>query len=379
VDLDKNLTENFAESFKVDTFGGTYRHLNPMEMGSVTVSYMPIRTMFDKPLTSQPGDNSSVNFQTFEENRRIISQRIGDNFGNFNPHDDSTTNPGFREGFGRYQQQVLIPAFLSAYNGTDVNKVDVGDIRKILPMPNWKLTYNGLTKLKMFKKYFSSFSLTHGYQSKLTVNSFATDLRFQEDPDQKDPNSQNFYASFQIPTILISEQFSPLIGIDFRLKNDLSGRFNYKRSRNLSMSFLDYQLSESTTEDLTLGFGFRLKNITPAKLNPFKKKGAANKPKDKTNFSFDFGKTIPKNEMEFKFDFSYRDDRTVNHILDQDNHVATRGMKTIRISPSIDYILNNRLTFRLFFDYNRTIPAVSSSFPVTNTRGGLTVRFSLSQ
>jgi cell surface protein SprA len=103
------------------------------------------------------------------------------------------------------------------------------------------------------------------------------------------------------------------------------------------------------------------------------------KSKDKTNFSFDFGKTIPKNEMEFKFDFSYRDDRTVNHILDQDNHVATRGMKTIRISPSIDYILNNRLTFRLFFDYNRTIPAVSSSFPVTNTRGGLTVRFSLSQ
>ncbi len=379
VDLDKNLTENFAESFKVDTFGGTYRHLNPMEMGSVTVSYMPIRTMFDRPLTSQDGDNSSVNFQTFEENRRIISQRIGDNFGNFNPHDDSTTNPGFREGFGRYQQQVLIPAFLSAYNGTDVNEVSVDDIRKILPMPNWKLTYNGLTKLKMFKKYFSSFSLTHGYQSKLTVNSFATDLRFQEDPDQKDPNSQNFYASFQIPTILITEQFSPLIGIDFRLKNDLSGRFNYKRSRNLSMSFLDYQLSESTTEDLTLGFGFRLKNITPSKLNPFKKKGAANKPKDKTNFSFDFGKTIPKNEMEFKFDFSYRDDRTVNHILDQDNHVATRGMKTIRISPSIDYILNNRLTFRLFFDYNRTIPAVSSSFPVTNTRGGLTVRFSLSQ
>jgi cell surface protein SprA len=145
------------------------------------------------------------------------------------------------------------------------------------------------------------------------------------------------------------------------------------------MSFLDYQLSESTSEDLTLGFGFRLKNITPSKLNPFKKKGGNKKPKDKTNFSFDFGKTIPKNEMEFKFDFSYRDDKTVNHILDQDNHVATRGMKTIRISPSIDYILNNRLTFRLFFDYNRTIPAVSSSFPVTNTRGGLTVRFSLSQ
>jgi hypothetical protein len=37
------------------------------------------------------------------------------------------------------------------------------------------------------------------------------------------------------------------------------------------------------------------------RLNPFKKKGGNKKPKDKTNFSFDFGKTIPKNEMEFKF------------------------------------------------------------------------------
>jgi cell surface protein SprA len=248
-----------------------------------------------------------------------------------------------------------------------------------LPLPNWKLTYNGLTKLPFFKKYFSSFSLTHGYSSKLTVNSFATDLDFQEDPTQKDPNSLNYYASFEVPTILISEQFSPLIGVDFRLKNDLSGRFNYKRSRNLSMSFLDYQLSESTTEDLTLGFGFRLKNFTLDKLIPGKKKKEKKKPLEKTKFSFDFGKTVAKNELEFKFDFSFRDDKTVNHILDQENHVATRGMKSIRISPSIDYIINSRLTVRLFYDYNRTIPAVSTSFPVTSTRGGVTVRFSLSQ
>jgi len=377
LDFDKTLTENFAESFKVDTFGGTYRHLNPMEMGSVTLTYMPLKTMFDRPLTTEAGDNSSVNFKNFEQNRLIISQRVGNNYGNFNQHEDSTVNPGYREGFGRYQQDILIPAFLAAYTGRDANTASLGDIRDLLPMPNWKLTYNGLTKLAFFKKKFASFSLTHGYQSKLTVNSFATDLRYQENSEQKDPNSLNYYTTFQIPTILISEQFSPLIGIDFRLKNDVSGRFNYKRSRNLSMSFLDYQLSESTTEDLTFGFGFRLKNVTPDKLNPFRKKG--DKKKDKTNFSFDFGKTIPKNELEFKFDFSYRNDKTVNHILDQENHVATRGMKTIRIAPSIDYIINNRLTIRMFFDYNSTIPAVSTSFPVTNTRGGITVRFSLSQ
>ena len=103
------------------------------------------------------------------------------------------------------------------------------------------------------------------------------------------------------------------------------------------------------------------------------------KKKKSNNMNFDFGKTIPKNELDLRFDFSYRDDRTVNHILDQEQSVATRGMKTIRISPSIDYIINNRLTIRLFYDYSRTIPAVSNSFPITNSKMGVTVRFSLSQ
>jgi len=154
-----------------------------------------------------------------------------------------------------------------------------------------------------------------------------------------------------------------------RFKNDLSARFNYKRSRTLSMSFVDYQLSQTTREDITLGIGMRIKDF---KLIP-------NGSKDKTNFNFDFGKTIPKNELDIKFEFSFQDDKTVNHVLDQNNSVATRGTKIIRISPSIDYAINNRLTVRIFYDFNRTIPAVSTSFPVTNSKAGVTVRFSLAQ
>lgn len=375
VDLNKTLSENFAESFKVDTLGGTFRHLNPMKMGSVNVTFMPIRTMFDQIGTN--GQNSSATFENFENNRLTIAQRIANREGISAPHDDSLTNPGYVEGYGRYQQDVLIPAFLSAYTGVEANDISLGDIRDLMPLPNWKLTYNGLAKLKMFKKIFASFSLTHGYQSKLTVNSFATDLDFQEDPDQKDPNSQNYYSTFEVPNIVISEQFSPLIGVDMRFKNDISARFNYKKSRNLAMSFVDYQLSQTSTEEITFGFGMLVKDFTPNKLNPFRKKG--DDKKKPNNMNFDFGKTIPKNELDIRFEFSYRDDKTINHVLDQNNSVATRGMKTIRISPSIDYAINNRLTVRLFYDYNRTIPAVSTSFPVTNTKGGVTVRFSLAQ
>ena len=81
--------------------------------------------------------------------------------------------------------------------------------------------------------------------------------------------------------------------------------------------------------------------------------------------------------MNFKFDFSFRDDITYKHILDQNITEPTRGLKSIRISPSIDYAINDQLTLRWFVDYNRTVPATSQSFPITNIQGGLTVRFTL--
>ncbi|MBC8464621.1 MAG: hypothetical protein H8D62_02985 [Bacteroidetes bacterium] len=44
-----------------------------------------------------------------------------------------------------------------------------------------------------------------------------------------------------------------------------------------------------------------------------------------------------------------------------------------------DYVVNNRLNVRLFFDKTLTDPYVSSSFPSAVTNGGFSVRFTLAQ
>lgn len=375
VDINKSLTESYSESFKVEDFGGAFAHLNPMLLGTMTMSYLPINTMFDSE--GSYGKNSSATFDQFANNRVIISQRLGTGL-----HADQDVNPEFTDGFGRYQQDVLLNAFIAAYTGKDARSMNlISDVRNMMPAPNWRVTYNGLHKVKFFKKFLTSFSLTHAYKSTISINKFATDLDYQQDPTQVDLNSGNFYTTYEVPDILINEQFNPLIGIDMRFKNDLSARFSYKSSRNLSMSFNDYTLAATTSTEITLGLGFRLKNVKASEL--FKSKASIEKakknPKKGTDFSFDFGKTVPKHEWNIQCDISIRDDKTVNHILDQLTSQATRGMKTIRIAPSIDYIINTRLTIRAFVDYSRTIPAVSNSFPITNIKGGLTLRFSLSQ
>ncbi|HRI27756.1 MAG TPA: hypothetical protein PK715_06815, partial [Chitinophagales bacterium] len=86
-----------------------------------------------------------------------------------------------------------------------------------------------------------------------------------------------------------------------------------------------------------------------------------------------------ENDLVFNTDVSYRNNVTMNYRLDQNVGEPTSGMKTIRIAPSIDYVVSNRLRITLFYDRTRNIPATSASFPITNTRGGIRINFNLGQ
>ncbi|MEL6923754.1 MAG: cell surface protein SprA, partial [Bacteroidota bacterium] len=357
-------------------------HAVPRDVGSYSSSWFSMQTLFENDIFEL--------FKRFENNRQVISDRLA---GVVDPTlGQHELDPQYRQGFGRYQQDVLIPAFLSAYNKKDVNTIAVSDdyansilfdIRRTLPRPNWRLSYNGLSKLPGLKDIFSSVSINHGYRSTMTVNSFNTDLEFQQDPFSVNPTTFSFYSRFELPGLVVAEQFSPLIGLDMKLRNDMTFRVDIKKARNLAMSFIDYQLSETKTSEYTIGFGHRIKNV----IIPFLQFGEAKQKNKKKRSRSRKGEEEedPANQrkekgsnLNLKFDFSYRDDITVSHLLDQEvEPIPTRGLQTLRISPSADYDVNKQLNIRLFFDYNRTIPKTSASFPITNFQGGVTVRFSL--
>ena len=116
------------------------------------------------------------------------------------PHE--IDGPEYKFGYGRAQQDVLIPAFLAAYTKKDANSIELAnDYTKILfkemPRPNWNVTYDGLAKLPMFSDMFSRFSISHGYQSSLTVNSFKTSNDYEnEDLERKLDLNSSYYSRF---------------------------------------------------------------------------------------------------------------------------------------------------------------------------------------
>lgn len=364
--LTRQFSKNHSELYKDTSIGRTagYTHNNPYETGSFNMTTIALKTMFDRG----SGATSKV-FEEFVRNRGIISGRLG----NLNPYSGGVPSPGsdsFKKGYNRYSQDVLIPAFIAAYSGRSGSSAPLLDyenqsirsnpFRRYLPLPNWRLNYNGLARIPAFRNTFNSFTLTNGYTGTLSMSSFSSALYYQDVynlgfPSFLDSNSGNFVPYFQVPNITISEQFAPVVGIDASLKNNMTARFEYRRSRIASLSLIDYQISETKSAEIVFGGGYRIRGL-------------------KLPFSV-FGVRKLDNDLNIKVDIGIRDDITTNTYLAQDISIITRGQKVITISPSADYIINDRLTLRFFYDRRKSIPYTTQSYPMSTTRGGVTLRF----
>ncbi len=376
INYDKTFSKSYSELFK-DTLGtGNHLHLTPYNTGSFNITYIAFQTLFTK---FNPNETSEM-FQKFQEYRRDMSLRLGKG----NPYwvngGSPVQNDGYAEGYDRYAQQVLIPSFIAAYTKKDPNAV--GLIKNSNPrinsnpfsaykaMPNWRVNFNGLTRIPALEEIFTSINISHAYQGRLSMNSFASALMFNDpflfgQPAFKDSTSGNYVPYFLVPNLTIVEGFEPLIGIDITTVSQINGRFEYRKSRQLSLSMLDYQLSEVNSTEMMFSGAYRTRGMQlPFRLPRFLNRS---------------GDSKLENDLTFRMEFSLRDDATANSTLDQNSTFSTAGQKVVRINPSIDYIINNRVNIRLYFDRQKAIPYISTSAPTTNTRAGVQMRISLAQ
>ncbi len=368
VNFDKSFSKQYSELYKDTTGTAGLARLNPYAVGSFNISFISYQTLFQK---FDPNVVSQT-FQQFEANRVVLSQRLA-TLNNYQGNVKDPADPDYFLGYGRYAQDVVIPAFLAAYTKKDPTsitlfknsnpKINSNPFAGLVPRPNWALSYNGLSKIPALEKIFSNVTIRHGYHSNLSMNSFNTALLFT-DPNRvgypyfRDTLTGNYIPYFLVPNITIQEQFDPLIEVDVTFTNQLNTRIEFRKSRTLSLSLIDYQLAENRSTEVTFGFNWRKKGV------PLIKR---------------LGKMKLDNDVTFRFDFSLRDDATANSKLDQGTSFGTAGQKVIRIAPSIDYILNNRVSLKFYFEQNKNIPKISNAFPITNTRAGVQVRISLAQ
>ena len=343
-------SENYAENYIVEE--GLYRSLTPSTFGNFNISTLLIKTAF-----ASSDETASDPFNDFRSNRFIIADRLARKFEQQNPNYqyaiDSET--GFPVGFGPTSQDVLLPAFLSAYKGSDASKEKTGIFRDI-PLPNWDVKYTGLMKLKWFKKRFKRFSIQHGYRAGYTINQFQTNLDYNPNEPLSVDQSGNFKSRTFLTNVNLTEQFSPLIRVDFEMKNSIKILAELRKDRALSLSFANNLLTEIQGNEIVLGLGYRIKDL-------------------KIGTNFGGKKKILKSDLNFKLDVSRRDNKTIIRYLDIENNQTTAGQTIYGLQFSADYALSKNLTILLYYDHTFSEYAISTAFPQTTIRSGLTLRY----
>ncbi len=356
----KTTSLNKSEFFRWNGTTQEYERQSPTETGSFSISIITWKTAFKGERSE---DHFSEVFQQFLDNRAVISGRLGVD----NPYSTGINSTGYADGYSKTSQDVLIPAFLAAYTGKSASNSSLSMFPAV-PLPNWRITYDGLTKYPKIKKKFKTVAIGHTYRSTYTMSGFQTNLNFVDaDGDGFADNVRNvsldFESKYQIGTVQISEQFSPLISIDVQWasKKNISTKVEFKKDRTLSLSLANTQLTEVSGREIVIGMGYRIPQL---ELKFFKK--------------FMNGKIKPPvSDLNLRADISYRNNQTVIRKSVEEIDVLTAGQNIFSIKTSADYQMNDKLIVRFFFDRVMTNPLISSSFKTANTNAGISLRFLL--
>ena len=307
------------------------------ETGNFSSSHSMIATAFT--------DGDAL-FQKMKDYRGIIANRLA----------RETAAP--ISGFGGTSQQVLLPAFIAAYSGSNPENVNTGLFRNI-PIPNWTLRYTGLMKLGFFKKNFSNFIVSHGYKSSYTVSSFTNNLQYDNEKPYSTTNvSDNYEPELLVSSATLVDEFSPLIKVDMKMRNSFSLRGEIKKDRTLTMNFNNSTLTDIKGIEYIAGLGYVFKDV-------------------KMSTRFTGRKVSLKGDINLRADISLRDNLTQIRAVAQDNNQISGGQRLFSIKFTADYRLSNSLTASFYYNHQTSKYAISTTFPRQAINGGFNIIYNL--
>lgn len=361
------------DSTQLDNGSKGYLFETPNNTGNYSISVFTLGKSFkDK---GNKKDGTSALFDEFLSIRQDVARDLAASNNAVAIKEAQPDGKGgeYYDGYSKTQQDVLLGAFHEAYTGRKVKGVGTDRMFKQIPLPNWTVSWDGLGKLSFMKKFFQSVTLRHSYRSMYSIGGFANNLLFTDNngdgysetrvPVQNTvingvQQSANFNPKYTIAGATITEAFSPLIKFDFKFKKPgLLANFEIKKDKTVNLNITGPQIIETKGQEYIIGVGYRFPNLV---INAIKIKGQP-----------------IKSDLNFKLDLSYRKNMTVIRRIVEEISTPTGGQNIITLKTALDYQLTQAINLRFFYDWIKTTPQTSSSFPTANTNAGFSLRFNL--
>ena len=367
------------------------------QSGSFSMTTISIKSAFEGTGDANSGYRSA-SFEKFcglldSYQARVQSQYEGVRYP-VNSTMHGTVYDGTKTPVKKYSGDVMIPAFLNAYTGYS----GLGIFPTIASMlPNWTVRYSGLTQIQWFKERFKSVNINHGYKSIYSVGSYSSyssyqkvmgdEIGFVTDATTGDPTPSSM---FNVSTVSINEAFSPLLGVDVTLKNNMTFKAEYRTTRVLSLSMTSVQINETTSKDWVFGAGYKINDFRFTKSRALKAARSRNKggsgddddesSKKTSRSKTSKGKTDFAHDLSLRLDFSLRKQAAITRDIATVTSTATSGNTALKLSFTADYTLSKLLTMSLYYDRQSNTPLLSAgSYPTVTQDFGVSMKFSLTR
>ncbi len=378
IDLNASHTLTRAQSVQY-----MYEGSPTTRSGSFNMTTISLSSAFERT-----GDaNSGYTSKTFDKFCRLIPQyreRVQALY---------TGVPASMGQVGQYSADVLVPAFLAAYTSGSGGSLDLFPALTRM-LPNWTVRYGGLSKIPWLAERFKSVNINHGYKSVFAIGSYASysswmeymgDLGFISGAD----GSLSPSSMYNISTVSINESFSPLLGMDVTLQNNMTVKLEYRTTRVLNLSMTSVQLNEQRSNDWVIGLGYKISDF---KLNLLgsrgsrKVKNAQNRKGNRTDEKSGKSSQSAKNskgvnhDLNMRADFSLRSQAAITRDIASGVSSASSGNSALAFKFAADYTLSRLLTLTFYYDRQTNTPLLSSSsYPTTTRDFGLSLKFSLTR
>ena len=370
--------------------------------GQFTMTTISIKSAFEGMGSAENGFHSA-SFERFCNSldgfrSRVEAQYAGavypDGMGEYS---GKPFNPNEVAGVNKYSADVMVPAFLSTYAGTDGLSMFPA-LTKMLP--NWNIRYSGLSNMTFFQNIFKSVNLNHSYKSIYAVGSYRSFLTYRsymgdglgfimggtDGIDVPVPNS-----SYDVSQVSINEAFSPLLGVDVTMRNNMSFKLEYRTTRVLTLSMSNVMLNETLSKDFVIGCGYKINDFSFSGRNRRIVKSGSSKNNGKDGSRDDEDKNKSKSsssknsksfnhDMNLRLDLSLRNQAAINRNIERRESSASSGNKAFKLSFTAEYTVSKLLKASLYYNSQTNTPLLtSSSYPTTTHDFGVSMQFSLTR
>ncbi|MEX0680896.1 MAG: cell surface protein SprA [Balneolales bacterium] len=246
-------------------------------------------------------------------------------------------------------EQDFRKAYMSASNNT------IGKRGYLpVPLPNWQVTWTGWEqRIGFLSNHIQRASINHSYQGRYRQG-------WQLNPNRgvdliRPVGPYNFHYTqpdIHSRSIGLDQSFSPLIGLNLTWVNNLRTQIQYNKSKQITLSFSNTNISERKTQGVTATFGY-----------------------SKRGFRVPLFRQL-NNQIDMNIAVNYSESLTFTYRLNEDLGDAIQGLPIalpeergdaqIQIRPSIKYQFSRAINAGFEYSFSRHIPKSSGTYPRTD-------------